>query len=49
MLGAMCYEQAKDRTSAVEMLEDYLQNFRDGTFAQFASKKLTGLRARGGR
>ncbi len=49
MLGAMCYEQAKDRTSAVEMLEDYLQNFRDGTFAQFASKKLTSLRASRGR
>jgi tetratricopeptide (TPR) repeat protein len=48
MLGALCYERAKERRAAIEMLETYLRG-PDGQFDGFAAERLRKLRADGGR
>jgi tetratricopeptide (TPR) repeat protein len=47
MLAALCYERAKDRRTAVEMLGTYLAG-QKGEFTEFASKRLAELRTGAG-
>ena len=48
ILGALCYERARERRAAIQMLETYLGD-PGGQFDGFARERLAALKAGGGR
>jgi len=44
ILAALCYQEAKDRKSAIAALEEYLRGNRDGVFSEFARARIAALK-----
>ena len=45
ILGALCYERARDTKDAVALLEDYVRSYRRGPYYDLAAKKIETLKA----